>query len=59
MQMKGKQISISVSYLDNFKIRAETVIEKSILNVGVDVNNIKITNYLVDDNYLSKLKRIL
>ena len=33
MQMKGKQISISVSYLDNFKIRAETVIEKS--NVSI------------------------
>ena len=37
-------------------IKNKTVIEKSILNVGVDVNNIKITNYLVDDNYLSKLK---
>ena len=33
MQMKGEQISISVSYLDNFKIRAKTVIVKS--NVSI------------------------
>ena len=26
MQMKGEQISISVSYLDNFKIRAEKLL---------------------------------
>jgi len=44
-------IAINYSFIKN-----KTVIEKSILNVGIDVNNIKITNYHVDDNYLSKLK---
>lgn len=43
---------VNYSYLKN-----KPIIEQSIVKVGVKVENIKITNYSVDESYLSRLKQ--
>jgi membrane associated rhomboid family serine protease len=44
---------INYSYLKN-----KPTIEQSIIKVGVNVEDIKITNHSIDENYLSKLNRV-